>query len=305
MLVDLTHLPDLAALELLVEVADQRSIGAAARAVGISQQSASERIRTAEQLVGAALLLRGPRGSELTPAGAVVVEWARRLLDLADQTATAIGSLRADRDRSLQVAASMTVAEHLFPRWLVTLRTRDPVTVRLIAANSTGVVEQVRTGGATLGFIEGVRRPTGLRSTVLGGEDLVLVAHPAHRWSRRRRRVSVEELATTPLTSREPGSGTREVLEAALAHHGRSLALIESEATTSTAVRESIRVGAAPGILSRHAVGDDLATGRLVEIATDLDLHRDLLAIWAGGPQPPAGPARDIVAIARHQLSAR
>lgn len=43
-----TYLPDLSALELLVDTAREGSIGAAARLQGISQQAASERLRAVE-----------------------------------------------------------------------------------------------------------------------------------------------------------------------------------------------------------------------------------------------------------------
>ena len=77
------HLPSLTALELLLDVARTGSIGAAARQHGISQQSASERLRSMEAQVGAPLVVRGPRGSSLTPAGTVLVEWAARLVETA------------------------------------------------------------------------------------------------------------------------------------------------------------------------------------------------------------------------------
>ena len=79
------HLPPLSALELLVDVARTSSIGAAARTHGISQQAASERLRSIEAQVGLSLVVRGPRGSSLTPAGTVMVEWAARLLDVAGE----------------------------------------------------------------------------------------------------------------------------------------------------------------------------------------------------------------------------
>jgi DNA-binding transcriptional LysR family regulator len=46
------------------------------------------------------LLQRGTRGSTLTPAGVVLVEWATRLTDVADEVAAATETLRTDRDGS-------------------------------------------------------------------------------------------------------------------------------------------------------------------------------------------------------------
>ena len=53
---------------------------------------------------------------------------------------------------------------------------------------------------------------------------------------------------------------------------------------------------AAPAVISELAVAEDLAAGRLIEIAVpELDLRRVLRAIWDATPQPPAGAARDLI----------
>ncbi len=48
----------------------------------------------------------------------------------------------------------------------------------------------------------------------------MVVTAPAHSWARRRCPVPAPELAATPLILRERGSGTRQVLDAALRAHG-------------------------------------------------------------------------------------
>jgi DNA-binding transcriptional LysR family regulator len=86
----------------------------------------------------------------------------------------------------------------------------------LTVAKSDTVVEQIRRGHADLGFAEGPASPKGLRSCVIGHDELVVVLRPDHPWAQRRRPVTAAELVGTRLVSREQGSGTREVLAAAL-----------------------------------------------------------------------------------------
>jgi molybdate transport repressor ModE-like protein len=300
------HLPDLDSLALLIEVSRSGSIGAAARQVGVSQQSASERLSTMERLVGVPLLSRGARGTSPTAAGALLVEWGARLLQVAEEVDTSIVALRTDRDRELRIVASMTVAEHLLPRWLVALRQQQarhgerdaPTSVSLRAANSTEVLRAVSAGEADLGFVEGAERPSGLSSIEIGRDDLVLVASAGDRLARRRTPLTPAQVAELSLTSRERGSGTREVVEQALAAHHLTMAAPAVEVTTSTAVRESVRAGGAPAFLSRHAVETDLRARTLVVVRTsDLVVSRALRAVWVGGAEPPPGPARDLLAV--------
>lgn len=76
--------PDLL-LELLVSVSEHGSLGAGARAVGMAQPNASRAVARFERTSGVRLLRRSPRGSTLTAEGALVVDWARIVLDAADR----------------------------------------------------------------------------------------------------------------------------------------------------------------------------------------------------------------------------
>lgn len=300
-----SHVPDLAGLRLLVTIGRTGSIGAAAREAGISQQAASERLRAIEAQTGLTLVQRGPRGSVLTASGVVVTEWAARLIDLTDEIETAVEGLRGEASRDLAVWASMTVADSLVPRWLVRLRQRQvqagtsPTSVSLTAGNSQQVEEAVASGVAHLGFVEGVDPPRHVRSTAIAEDELVLVVAAGDRLARRRRPLRAEEVAALALTGREPGSGTREVVERALGALGLRMQQAVVELTTTTAVRETVLAGSAPAFLSTRVVGRDLDAGHLVVVPTELDLRRAFRAIWVGSAHPPAGPVRDLVAIAR------
>ncbi|MEV3870366.1 LysR family transcriptional regulator [Streptomyces sp. NPDC049906] len=290
------RVPDLGALELLLAVARLGSLGRAARELGITQPAASGRIRAMERLLGVTLVDRSPRGSRLTEAGALVTDWARRVVEAAEAFDAGTQALRGRRDSRLRVAASMTIAEYLLPGWLIALRTQRPDTaVSLLAGNSTAVAERLLSGTADLGFVEGVGVPPGLDTAVIAHDRLVVVVPPVHPWARRRRPVSAAELAGTPLILREEGSGTRQVLVAALGELARPLI----ELSSTTAVKAAAVGGAGPAVLSELAVGEELAARRLVAVPLrDVTLTRALRAAWPTGPRP-TGPARDLLALTR------
>lgn len=293
------RVPDLGEMELLLAVARLGSLGRAAKELGISQPAASGRLRALETQLGVALVRRSPSGSRLTDEGGLVSEWARRVLEAAEAFDAGARALRGRRDSRLRVAASMTVAEYLLPGWLIALHERRPGTaVSLAAGNSADVAQQVVAGQADLGFVEGLDVPTGLDAAVIGHDRLLVVTAPSHPWARRRGPLPVAELAATPLVLRERGSGTRQVLDAALAGHGGpALPLLELSSTT--AVKAATISGAGPAVLSELALADELATGRLTPIPlSGPPLARTLRAIWPTSVRP-TGPARDLLALAR------
>ncbi|WP_326724250.1 LysR family transcriptional regulator [Streptomyces sp. NBC_00243] len=290
------RVPDLGAMELLLGVARLGSLGRAARELGITQPAASGRIRSMERQLGVALVDRSPRGSRLTDAGALVTDWARRVVEAAEAFDAGAQALRDRRDSRLRVAASMTIAEYLLPGWLIALRAQRPDTaVSLLAGNSAAVAERLLAGEADVGFVEGLSVPAGLDSAVIAHDRLIVVTAPGHPWARRRSPLSAAELASTPLILREEGSGTRQVLDTALGGLARPLI----ELSSTTAVKASVVSGAGPAVLSELALGEELSAHRLVSIPlADVQLRRSLRAVWPTGHRP-TGPARDLLSLTR------
>ncbi len=301
------HVPDLIALQLFVVVSEEGSLSRASRKMGVTQQAVSARMRTLEGLIGTELIIRSSRGSTLTVAGRVVAGWAAEVIAAAERLDAGISSLRSETMRELKVAASLTIAEYLLPRWLVGLRVRQEAAsqavtrVGMTAVNSDTVVELVRAGEVPIGFIETAVLPSGLHLRALGHDELTVVVAPEHPWARLSRPLEVGELAATRLVTREPGSGTRQTLEKLL--HGvegiTELAQPRVELSSTAAVRTAIAAGTAPGVLSSLAIADDLALGRLVAVQiSGVSLRRQLSAVWHSGKNPPHGPAQDLVAVA-------
>ncbi len=299
------RMPDLASFEVFLAIAETGSLGRAARELGYTQQAVSRRLASMEAQAGVTLAVRTTRGSELTPAGVIVAEWAKRLLEVAGEIDTGMGSLRKEGREKVRVAASQTISEQLMPQWLVSLQAAanrfggTVPQVILTATNSEHAIASVRDGGADLGFVENPGPPKGLGSAVVGHDELVIVVPPTHKWAKRSREVTALELAQTRLVAREPHSGIRDSLTVALRHvlgEDMQQAPPVLELTSAAAMRAAVLAGAGPAAMSKLAVADDLAVGRLRAIhIPELDLRRQFRAIWVGGRTPPAGAIRDLL----------
>jgi DNA-binding transcriptional LysR family regulator len=288
---------DLTSYDLLLSVARLGSLGRAAAEHHMSQPAASARMRQLEHALGVTLLHRTPRGSTLTETGALVADWARVA---ADALAASVAALRAVRHSRLRVAASQTIAEYLLPAWLIALRTGQPdLGVTLRAENSAEVAADVLAGEADLGFVEGPAVPAGLDAVTVATDRLVVVVAPHHPWARRRA-ITVAELASAALITRETGSGTRGALETALAAHGvDTVAAPLLELSSTTAIKHAVAAGNGAAVLSSLAVTGELAARSLSAVkVTDLSVLRELRAVWPHG-QAPVGPAASLFAVAR------
>lgn len=279
---------DLEAIRALLAVAEQRSLGAAARELGITQQAVSLRIRALERDLGCDLVVRGARGSSLTPTGEVVAGWGRPAVQAADRFDVAAAAFRAGRIHRLSIIASLTIAEHLLPLWLPRAFPEGRTGVSLVAANSAAVIEAVRAGDHDLGFIETPDIPADLSSVAVATDELWVVVAPGHPWAAQPA-ISCEVVSKTPLAIREAGSGTRRALEQALASVGLAMTPPIGVFATSSAIRAAAASGFAPGVLSALAVREDVAAGRLHRVKLDkARVIRPFTAIWRGREPSPA-----------------
>ncbi len=289
--------PDLAALELLVSVAAEGSLSAAARRVGMAQPNATRAMARLERELGVPLLDRRTSGSRLTEAGGALLEGAGSVMAAVRALQQAAGDLGEVRRGHLSVGASLTVAEYLMPAWLAALKRSHPDTeVELAVENSRRIFEQVAAGEADVGFVESPNIPAGLRRLVVAADRLTVVVAPGHDWARRTTPLSAAELSAAALVVREPGSGTRLALDRALKGHVQLKPALQLR--SNAAVRIAVSAGAGAAVLSDFAVRAAVERGELVEVpVAGLRLERRIRAVWKGA-RVLAGTAGELVTLA-------
>ena len=138
-----------------------------------------------------------------------------------------------------------------------------------------------------------------MHSRVIGHDELVVIVRPDHPWAHRDQPLEPGELAAAKIVSREEGSGTRDVLAAALsaALSARITMPVALALSTTAAVRSAVLAGAGPAVLSELTVAEDISSRRLIQVpVAGVNLRRSLRAVWAGGSLPPVGAARDLLA---------
>ncbi|MGI5950897.1 MAG: LysR family transcriptional regulator [Brooklawnia sp.] len=296
--------PHLHELELLVRTGELGSLSRAAQACGMAQPNATRIIARLERRIGRALLVRSSAGSRLTEEGALVAQWAEPLLLAGTEFAAAVATLREDIAHELHIMASQTIAECYAPGWLAEFRRTHPDhKVKMSVHNSTQIMARQLAGDDRLGLVESATVSEGLTAVPIGTDQLVVIVRPDHLWARRRSPVDLARLARTPLVVREEGSGTREVLDRALADLGP----VEPQLVVSSnaGVLGSVVAGVAPAVTSERAVAAAVATRQVVQVAVAeaSRLRRTLHAVWPSGA-PLLGAAVDMLALIRDRSAA-
>ncbi len=286
-------------LRLLVALDDHGTVTAAARAAGISQPAFSEQLRAIERHYGFPLLMRTGRRLVLTRPARVVVEYARRIARLAEESEEAVRQLLELESGRLTVAASPTPGAYLVPPHLAAFRARHPgVEVRLLVGDARAVEGWVLRGEADLGVIGEVPEPLGLVARPIRRDELVAVMAAGHPLASAAR-LDGAALASQPLIVRERGSGSRYALERALAAAGLPLTVLFELAGTD-AILQAVAAGLGVSVLSELAVAQAAMVLRLrVRRVAGLELARYLAVVTHPDSKPGPAAGEFIAALER------
>jgi DNA-binding transcriptional LysR family regulator len=255
------------------------SVHGAADALDLTQSAVTKRLQSLERRAGVRLFDRGRFGTQPTPAGRLLYPEAKQSLAALAQAADVLAEHRVLVDHALGLAASHTIGEFLLPGWLAAFRGEEEPGFRaqIEIVNSPGVLGALREQRAHIGFVEGLDQLDGFEALTVRRDALVVVVAAGHPWARRRTILSAQ-LAREQYLTREPGSGTRAVVNDALGRAGIGL-----EPTLETASLQSVKRALLSGgfsILSPLAIESEERSGTLRAVAlADVALERELRAV--------------------------
>lgn len=172
----------------MIELSDLRTFRAVVQAGGINkaaeslhraQSSITVRIQQLEEKVGVPLFRRDGRALQLSPAGKVLMEYADRLLELAEEASEAI---RDDQPRGvLRLGAMESTAAVRLPQPLGIFHEMYPdVTLELYSNDPRELIEQVLQSKLDAALVTDPVSDKRLNSMVIYEEELVIIAEARH-----------------------------------------------------------------------------------------------------------------------------
>lgn len=170
---------ELAQLEIFEAAARHGSITRAAAELCRVPSNLTTRIRQLEDELGTALFIREKQRIRLSPAGAGFLDYAKRLLDLAQEAKRSIAP--GTPGGRFVLGAMESVAAVRLPEVMARFHKRHPsVSLELFTGMSEPVLEGVLSGAYAAGFADIVDLHAALDGVRVYREPLVLIAEPQH-----------------------------------------------------------------------------------------------------------------------------
>lgn len=275
-------------LKVFRTVAHGLSFRKASEILLVSQPAVTQQIKALEDELGAQLFDRTKGKVSLTRTGTVLLGFADRLKALAEEAAQAVAEVSGEHRDELRVGASQTIGQYLLPNLLAGfLRSHGQVALSGTSGNTEEMVQQLADHKIDLALIEGPSSRSDVKSEPFMEDHMVLVVPPEHEWADSE--VDLAMLLRMPLIARELGSGSRRVVENALAQAGLRVADLHIALTLDSTEGQLSAVEAGLGVafVSRWAVRNQLSLGTLkLAHVKGLNLSRVFSVARRIGPVP-------------------
>lgn len=281
---------DFRQLRYFVAVAEELSFSAAARRLHISQPPLSLQIKAMEEELGALLLKRDKRNVELTEAGALLLDEAKRALAHLDRMQEIVR--RAAHGEAGEIRIAFTASVPMFDAFsdlLRNFRERHPGIVTDLSHMSTAQqLDALAARSIDVGFLRPSPLffpPGGITVRELWKDNLVAVVPSSHPLTRSNRPIPVKALAqeTFILFRRGLGCGLSEHIGMLASRAGFAPRVLQ-EAREGATIMSLVATGMGvsilpeiyaktgiPGVVFRRLDTDDAASRLLLAYRSDDD----------------------------------
>jgi DNA-binding transcriptional LysR family regulator len=249
-------------LRLYADVVRHRSFSRGAEENFVSQSAASQAVAQLEAQLGVTLIDRTKRPLVVTPEGAKFHATCREILERWDQARAEVGSVKAQLDGTVRVAAIYSVGLHDVSRHMQRFHGLYPAArVLLDCLHPHKVVEAVTSGDADVGIMSYPPSSRSLSIVPLRDEPMAFVSHPSHRLARRRT-IRAAELTGEPFVAFDPELTIRKAIDRALRQANVKVNIVMAFDNIET-IKQAVIIAAGVTILPRHTVQNEVGVGAL------------------------------------------
>ncbi|HEY2847032.1 MAG TPA: LysR family transcriptional regulator [Pyrinomonadaceae bacterium] len=270
---------DLNQLEVFVTVARERSFSRAAEALHRTQPAVSQAIQRLEETLGEKLFDRSSKDGTLTPAGEVLLDHARHILNLKRAAVDAVHELRDLKAGKVTISANEHTVFYLLPVIAKFRELHPEIKVEVQRGVASRIPEQITAREVELGVISFEPHDAALESIRVTTDELVLIVSPSHRLAERCE-VSIADLGDESFVAHNaPSPYRRQVLEAFEKH--RTPLNIVVELPSLEAIKLLVQRGSGVALVPRLSAETEIGTRTLYALRVrELRLERKLNIIY-------------------------
>jgi DNA-binding transcriptional LysR family regulator len=266
---------ELSQLETFLAVAEERSFSRAAARLHRTQPAVSQVIRKLEESVGETLFDRAARDGSLTAAGALLRDYALRLMALRREASSALGELKSLERGRLHLAANEYTCTYLLPAIDAFRREYPHISVTVQRMLASQIPDELNLRTFEMGMISFRPDPAQFRTIAVYGDTLAFIVSPSHPLAGAQR-VSISELGNETFIAHNVASPLRRKVIETFQRYRTPLNM-GIELPTIEAIKRFVAMGNGVALVPHITIARELETGELVSVPVpELEMKRIL-----------------------------
>ncbi|MFL6467567.1 MAG: LysR family transcriptional regulator [Pyrinomonadaceae bacterium] len=270
---------DINQLEVMVAVSRERSFSRAADVLGRTQPAVSQSIRRLEQELGTKLFDRSSKDGTLTAAGEIVLESARQILSIRQNTISAVGDLKDVKRGKISLSANEHTVFAVLPIISKFQAAHPEIKIEVRRGVASRIPEEIASRQVELGVLSFKPKDPGIVAVGIGTDELVLIVSNKHAFASSKEK-SIVDLGSEHFIAHNARSPYRQMVIEAFQRHNIELNIMV-ELPSLEAIKRLVESGIGIALVPRSTVLSDIENGSLTAISVrELKLSRNLNIVY-------------------------
>ncbi len=248
-------------IKIFLSATKHMSFSRAAEELHISAPAVSLQIKEMEVDMGISLFTRDKRKIELTSAGEYFLLYARRISSTLNEASTMMERLRGTQIKELKIGVVST-AKYFLPAMLVDFKKDYPnMKIKIEARNRLQLVELLRDGEIDIAIMGQPPKDIDTRVEAFASHPHVFIASPSNKLASLSN-IPPSALNQFEIISREPGSGTRYIMERYFAEHKLS-PIVSMEISSNETIKQAVIANLGISLVSLHTIRSEISNKQI------------------------------------------
>ncbi|HEX4158608.1 MAG TPA: LysR family transcriptional regulator [Rhizomicrobium sp.] len=277
---------ELMQLQMFVAAAEEQSLQKAAERVHRTPQAVSMAIGKLEDEIRAVLFERSSsRGLQLTAAGEVLFDYAKRALSLLNEALVQVEEIRTAKRGSLRIGVNQSIGDYLLPQLSQTFQEKHPaIRLKISMGYSEAMLAALRRHDVDVALVADKPRDQELKAELLMKDRLIALLNPRHPLAQHES-IMLEALGSEALILLTETSELRERVAGIFRRANVPLNL-SVETGTLESIKRLVAQNMGIGIVPLLCVRNDEAGKLVVKTIEQFPEDRSLWIVYPPTPSP-------------------
>ncbi len=248
-------------LQIFKTAAEHLSFAQTARELHLSQPAVSMQMHRFADSIGMELFEKRGRKQRLTRAGEALFPYVQRVIQTLREASEELDSLKGLKHGEVKVAM-VTTARYFAPKLITQFREKFPdIDIDFSISNREKVIEKLENNQVDLAIMGRPPKRIPVKAEEFSSHPYVIIASPEHHLAGKKR-LSPQKLMGEVFLAREPGSGTRMLMDHYLSENKLPLPPVR-EMTSNESIKQAVMAGMGLAFISKHTIGLECQTNNL------------------------------------------